>query len=53
MPSALERALAALVFYLIVTPLAVAGRAVGWDPLRLRRPPGGQSLWRRRAGRGA
>lgn len=53
MPPTLERALAALVFYVILTPLAVAGRGLGWDPLRLRRPPVGRSLWRPRADRGA
>lgn len=50
---ALERALAALVFYGVLTPLAAAGRALGRDPLRLRRPPAEKSLWRSRAGRGA
>lgn len=55
MPPALERALAALlaalVFYLVLTPLAAAGRALGWDPLRLRRTSADESQWRARPDR--
>jgi hypothetical protein len=35
----------ALVFFIVVTPLGLALRMLGKDPLRLRRPPGPQSYW--------
>lgn len=36
----------AVVFFLVLTPLALGGRLAGRDRLRLRRPPDGESLWR-------
>jgi hypothetical protein len=39
------RALLALLFFIIVTPLGLVLRMLGQDPLRLRRPVGAQSYW--------
>lgn len=36
----------AAVFFLVVTPLGLAGRLAGRDRLGLSRPPAGASLWR-------
>jgi hypothetical protein len=35
----------ALVFFIVVTPLGLAMRMLGKDPLRLRRPAGAESYW--------
>jgi len=35
----------ALFFFMIVTPVGLVMRALGKDPLRLRRPAGAQSYW--------
>jgi hypothetical protein len=35
----------ALLFFIVVTPLGLALRLLGKDPLLLRRPPGAQSYW--------
>jgi len=37
--------LLALVFFIVVTPLGLAMRMLGKDPLRLRRPAGAESYW--------
>jgi hypothetical protein len=37
-----------LVFFTTVVPIGLALRAVGKDPLRLRREPGAESYWIRR-----
>ncbi len=39
------RAALALFFFIILTPLGLVLRALGKDPLRLRRPDGAQSYW--------
>jgi hypothetical protein len=39
------RAVLALFFFLILMPLGLALRALGKDPLRLRRPAGVESYW--------
>lgn len=41
--------LSAALFYAVLTPLAVVRRALGADPLALRRAAPGASYWRRRA----
>jgi hypothetical protein len=32
-------------FFLVVTPIALARRALGVDALRLKKPPEGESCW--------
>ena len=39
------RIILGLVFFLIVTPIGVTKRLLGWDPLS-RRAPGGETYWR-------
>jgi hypothetical protein len=39
------RAVLALLFFIVVTPLGLVLRMLGKDPLRLRRPAGGESYW--------
>lgn len=34
-----------LIFYVFLTPIGLVFRMIGRDPLRLRRPPAGASLW--------
>ena len=41
----MTRVVLALVYFLIVTPIGVAKRLTGWDPLG-RRGKGGESYWR-------
>jgi hypothetical protein len=39
------RVVLAFFFFLVITPLGLALRMLGKDPLRLRRPPGVESYW--------
>jgi hypothetical protein len=39
------RAILALLFFIVVTPLGLVLRMLGKDPLRLRRPAGAESYW--------
>jgi hypothetical protein len=39
------RALLALIFFIVVTPLGLVLRMLGQDPLHLRRPAGAESYW--------
>jgi hypothetical protein len=39
------RAVLALLFFIVVTPLGLVLRMMGKDPLRLRRPVGAESYW--------
>jgi len=39
------RAVLAVLFFLVVTPLGLVLRMLGKDPLRLRRPKGAESYW--------
>ena len=39
------RVVLALLFFIVVTPLGLAMRMLGKDPLRLRRPAGAESHW--------
>ncbi|MGD0816239.1 MAG: SxtJ family membrane protein [Verrucomicrobiota bacterium] len=41
----LGRVILASIFFIIITPLGLAMRALGKDPLRLRRPAGAESYW--------
>jgi hypothetical protein len=41
----LARVILASFFFIIITPLGLAMRALGKDPLRLRRPAGTESYW--------
>jgi hypothetical protein len=38
-------AVLAIIFFVVVTPLGLALRLFGKDPLRLRRPPGAETYW--------
>jgi hypothetical protein len=40
-----SRIILAVVFFLLLTPIGLIKRAMGWDPLQRRSPPG-DSLWR-------
>ena len=42
---AVGRALLALLFFIVVTPLGLVLRMLGQDPLRLRRPASEESYW--------
>ena len=42
---AVGRTMLALLFFIVVTPLGLAMRMLGKDPLRLRRPAGAESYW--------
>ena len=39
------RAVLALIFFIVVTPLGLVLRMLGKDPLRLRRPAGSEGYW--------
>lgn len=48
MKSIINPFLFALAYIVLISPAGMIARLVGWDPLRLRRPPLGASLWRPR-----
>lgn len=44
----LSYVLLAVMYFLIITPIGLAMRATGWDPMLRRRDPGARTYWKKR-----